>query len=112
MLYPTTSQNINIDIQRYGYSYSSISCCSVTQSPSESISLLATVSDNAMRSVTSYQLTFTLNYIEYTNYIVFEFCSQFSLVSNQAYDCYLVLFTGNVTVNCTASSSFQLRVQL
>ena len=112
LLYPVVAPNIVISLTRFGYTYSTISCCSNTFSPTSSLTISPSVTTNTMKSSTAYSIQFSLSYFMYTHYILFDFCNNFGLVPTQQYPCYLALYTGTSTLNCTAVNGSQLRVQL
>lgn len=112
LLYPVQAPTITLSLTRFGYSYSSISCCSFTLAPSQTLGLPVTLSTSSMRSSAAYSFALTVSQFKYANYLIIDFCSQFTLTPSVALGCYLALQSGNQALNCTPASNSQLRVQL
>ena len=109
---PYVTSYINFTIKRNGYPYATnTSCCNQTLSPSQTITASTSTTLQTMKSTADYQITFTLTYYS-LNYFLLNFCSSFTLVTNQQYTCYLSLTLTNNLLNCTALSTSQLKVSL
>jgi hypothetical protein len=109
---PFATSYINFTIKRNGYPYASnTTCCNQTLSPAQTMIASTSTTLQTMKSTADYQITFTLTYYSF-NYFLLNFCSSFTLVTNQQYTCYLSLALTNNQLNCTALSTSQLKVSL
>ena len=109
--YPYATGSISFTIQRNGYPYASYSGYNQTLPPAQTMTASIATTFQNMKSTVDYQLTFTLTYYA-LNYFLIDFCSSFTLVTNQTYTCYLSLTLTNNLMNCTALSTSQLKVSL
>ena len=64
-----------------------------------------------MRATTDYLLTLTLSYL-FASYLLVDFCPAFMLTNGLQYSCYFGVYSSSRILNCTATSTSQLRVQL
>jgi len=112
LLYPVQAGTISVTLNRFGYPYSSLTCCNLTSSPTQTMTISSTLSTYLMKSTASYSVSLSTTLQKYGNYIIIDFCSQIAFTPAVALSCYLELYSGSQSLNCTPSTVSQLRVQL
>jgi hypothetical protein len=90
LTYPVVAGPLTIDLLRYGYPYSSVSCCSNTRLPAQTLTLAPSLTTATVRSQADYTFSLSLAY-SFASYLLLTFCSGFTLSASQQYPCYVSL---------------------